>query len=142
MRQPLVNTSPMMTRINVTPIIDVALVLVIILLVTAPMLSVADLEVELPAAHSRDVEDQGFISITLSSSGEIAVDEQVLSGVDQVRSALMSRIAEQERDKAMVVVRADAGLPHSLVRQVLEEARLGGATQLGIATRQKGGGES
>ena len=140
MRQPLVNTSPMMTRINVTPIIDVALVLVIILLVTAPMLTVADLEVDLPAAHSRDVEDQGFISITLSTSGEIAIDEQVLSGVDQIRSVLMSRIAEQESDKAMVVVRADAGLPHALVRQVLEEARLGGATQLGIATRQKGGG--
>ncbi len=140
MRQPLVNTSPMMTRINVTPIIDVALVLVIILLVTAPMLTVADLEVDLPAAHSRDVEDQGFISITLSTSGEIAIDDLVLSGVDQVRPALMSRIAEQESDKAMVVVRADAGLPHALVRQVLEEARLGGATQLGIATRQKGGG--
>ncbi len=140
MRQPLVNTSPMMTRINVTPIIDVALVLVIILLVTAPMLTVADLEVDLPAAHSRDVEDQGFISITLSTTGEIAIDDLVLSGVDQIRSALMARIAEQESDKAMVVVRADAGLPHSLVREVLEEARLGGATQLGIATRQKGGG--
>ncbi len=140
MRQPLVNTSPMMTRINVTPIIDVALVLVIILLVTAPMLSVADLEIELPAAHSRDVEDQGFISITLSTSGEIAIDEQVLFGVDQIRPVLMSRIAEQKSDKAMVVIRADAALPHALVRQVLEEARLGGATQLGIATRQKGGG--
>ena len=140
MRQPLVNTSPMMTKINVTPIIDVALVLVIILLVTAPMLTVAELEIELPAAHSRDVEDQGFISITLSTSGEVAIDEQVLSGVDQIRSVLISRIAEQKSDEAMVVVRADAGLPHALVRQVLEEARLGGATQLGIATRQKGGG--
>ncbi len=139
MRQPLVNTSPMMTKINVTPIIDVALVLVIILLVTAPMLTVADLEVDLPAAHSRDVEDQGFISITLSTSGEIAIDELMVSGVDQIRSVLVSRIAEQESDKAMVVVRADAGLPHALVRRVLEEARLGGATQLGIATRQKGG---
>ena len=142
MRAPLVNTSPMMTRINVTPIIDVALVLVIILLITAPMLSVANLEVELPAAHSRDVEDQGFISITLSTSGEIAIDETVISGVDQIRSALVARIARQESDKAMVVVRADAGLPHSLVREVMEEARLGGATQLGIATRQKGGGGS
>ena len=140
MRPPLVNTSPMMTRINVTPIIDVALVLVIILLITAPMLSVADLEVDLPPAHSRDVEDQGFISITLSNSGEIAVDELVLSGVGQIQSALRSRIDQQDSDKAMVVVRADAGLSHALVRQVIEEARLGGATQLGIATRQKGGG--
>ena len=139
MRAPLVNTSPMLTRINVTPIIDVALVLVIILLITAPMLSVADLEIELPAAHSRDVEDQGFISITLSTTGEIAVDETVVSGVDMVLPALIARIAEQDGDKSMVVIRADAGLPHSLVRQVLEEARLSGATHLGIATRQEGG---
>ena len=139
MRPPLVNPSPTMTKINVTPIIDVALVLVIILLITAPMLSVADLEVELPAAHSRDVEDQGFISITLSTSGEVAIDDQVLPGVDYIRAALESRIAEQESEKAMVVVRADAGLRHDLVRRVLEEARLGGATHLGIATRQEGG---
>ncbi len=142
MRQPLVNTSPMMTKINVTPIIDVALVLVIIMLVTAPMLSVANLEIELPAAHSRDVEDQGFISITLSTTGEVAIDEDVISGVDQIRYALIARIAKQKSDRAMVVVRADAGLPHSLVRQVLEEARLGGATQLGLATRQETGGGS
>ena len=43
----------MITKINVTPIIDVALVLVIILLVTAPLLSVADLPVDLPQARSR-----------------------------------------------------------------------------------------
>ena len=139
MRPPLVNSAPMMTRINVTPIIDVALVLVIILLITAPMLSVANLEIELPSAYSRDVEDQGFISITLSSSGEIAVDETVLAGVEQLRSALVARIAEQESDQAMVVVRADREIPHALVREVMEKARLAGATQLGIATRQKGG---
>jgi len=139
MRAPLVNTSPMMTRINVTPIIDVALVLVIILLITAPMLSVADLEVDLPAAHSRDVEEQGFISVTLSTTGEIAIDETVLTGIDMVRSTLAARIAERDGDEAMVVIRADAGLPHALVRQVLEEARLSGATHLGIATRQEGG---
>ena len=77
--------------------------------------------------------------ITLGQGGEIAVDEEVLAGVEQIRPALRARIADQEGDKALVVIRADAGLPHALVKQVLEEARLGGATQLGIATRQKGG---
>jgi biopolymer transport protein ExbD len=139
MRPPLFDTAPLLTRINVTPIIDVALVLVIILLITAPMLSVADLEVELPGAHARDIEDQGFISITLARDGGIAVDEEILAGVEQIRPALRARLAARDDDKALVVIRADAGLPHALVKQVLEEARLGGATQLGIATRQKGG---
>jgi biopolymer transport protein ExbD len=44
----------LITKVNVTPIIDVALVLVIILLVTAPMLSVADLPVNLPQAQTRE----------------------------------------------------------------------------------------
>lgn len=138
MRPPLIDTAPLLTRINVTPIIDVALVLVIILLITAPMLSVADLEVQLPEAHARDIEDQGFISITLGTGGEIAVDEEVLSGVERIQPALRARIAQQEGDEAFVVIRADAGIPHVLVKTVLEEARLGGATRLGIATRQKG----
>lgn len=142
MRPPLVSGSPLLSRINVTPIIDVALVLVIILLITAPMLTVADLEVELPAAHSRDLEDQGFISITVSRAGEIALDEQMLTGVEQIQGALRARIAQQAGDKAMVVIRADEELPHALVNRVLAEARRGGATQLGIATRQKGGNGS
>ncbi|HZE19266.1 MAG TPA: biopolymer transporter ExbD, partial [Candidatus Angelobacter sp.] len=63
------------TKVNVTPIIDVALVLVIILLVTAPLLSVADLPVDLPQARTREAEDERNVSITLSSTGRLAVDD-------------------------------------------------------------------
>ena len=142
MRPPHVANSEMMTRINVTPIIDVALVLVIILLITAPMLSVADLEVTLPAAVSRDNEETGFISITVSRSGEIAVDERVVPGAAMLAGAVQARIAERGEKKPYVVVRADAGLPHGLVRDVLDAARDGGAYRLGVATRQKTGGRS
>ena len=45
-------TTDLITKVNVTPIIDVALVLVIILLVTAPMMSVSDLPVRLPEART------------------------------------------------------------------------------------------
>jgi len=142
MRPPLVQPSPMMTRINVTPIIDVALVLVIILLITAPMLSVADLEVDLPSARSRDNEETGFISVTVSRFGEIAVDERIVPGTDYLAAAVQERIATRGENKPYVVVRADAGLPHAVVREVLDAARDGGAVKLGVATRQKTGGGS
>src|SRR5437867_9089153 len=72
------NVAPhfMITKVNVTPIIDVALVLVIILLVTAPLMSVADLKVDLPMAHTREAEDERNLSITLGAHGELAVDEE------------------------------------------------------------------
>ena len=130
----------MLVRINVTPIIDVALVLVIILLVTAPMLSVADLELRLPAAFTRDLEEQGYLSVTVGRDGRIAVEDRTTS-LAGVAPLLRSRLAAQGRPDALVVVRADAGLPHGLVREVLEQVREAGARRLAMATRQKGGGQ-
>jgi biopolymer transport protein ExbD len=139
MRPPLAADSPMMTRINVTPIIDVALVLVIILLITAPMLSIANLDLKLPQAVSRGAEDQSHISITLSSTGQIAVNDKVLASIEQLEAELRSRLRQDENDRPLVVVRADSGLPHRFVHEVLDRARNAGAVRLGIAIRQKGG---
>jgi biopolymer transport protein ExbD len=133
-------TAPLLTRINVTPIIDVALTLVIILLITAPMISTAKLEVTLPPASTRDAEDQGFVSITVSRAGEIAVDEQLVPGTAALATALRARLDERADADRYVIVRADAGVRHGLVREVLDAAKEGGASRLGVATRQKTGG--
>ena len=69
---------PTVARINVTPSIDVALVLVIILLITAPMMSVSSMEIDLPEAKTRSIEDEVRVSITVDSNGRIAVDEDEL----------------------------------------------------------------
>ena len=126
----------LITRINVTPIIDVALVLVIILLVTAPMLSVADLPVNLPAAHTREAEDERNVSITLSAGGHVAVDEEVVDR-SQLRSHLAARLSQPGNEGVLVVVRADSGALYATVRELLAEARAAGAKRLAIATRQK-----
>jgi biopolymer transport protein TolR len=139
MRPPLIREAPMLTKINVTPIIDVALVLVIILLITAPMLAVADIKVELPGAVTRDIEEQSYVSVTLGKNGEVAVEDQMIDSLDQVAAVLGSRLAEIGRQESLVVVRADAELPHEFVRLVIEQVRAGGAQRLAIATRQLGG---
>jgi biopolymer transport protein TolR len=136
MRRRLAPRAELITRVNVTPIIDVALVLVIILLVTAPMLSVADLPVDLPAAHTREAEDERNVSVTLSSDGHVAVDEEVVER-STLRDKLAARLAESGNDGVLVVVRADSGAPYAWVREVLADARAAGAKRLAIATRQK-----
>lgn len=124
------------TKVNVTPIIDVALVLVIILLVTAPMLSVADLPVNLPQARTREAEDERNISVTVAMDGAMAVDnERVVPGT--LTATLSRHLAEPGNKDIMVVVRADSGMPYGQLREVLDEARLAGAARLAIATRQK-----
>jgi biopolymer transport protein TolR len=138
MRRRVTVSSDLITRVNVTPIIDVALVLVIILMVTAPLLSVADVPVDLPQAQTREAEDQRNISITLGTHGELAVDDTKI-GAESLTELLRSRLAEGGNSDVLVVVRADSGAPYSAVRDVLEKARAAGAKRLAIATRQKAG---
>ncbi|HKA25116.1 MAG TPA: biopolymer transporter ExbD [Candidatus Eisenbacteria bacterium] len=139
MRRRVTASSDLITRVNVTPIIDVALVLVIILLVTAPLLSVADVPVDLPQATTREAEDERNISITLGTHGELAVDETRVASEDLLTQAVRARLEKEGNNDVLVVVRADSGAPYASVRDVLEKARAAGATRLAIATRQKAG---
>jgi len=135
MRRRLVAPHPI-TRVNVTPIIDVALVLVIILLVTAPMLSSVELPVNLPQARVREAESERNVSVTLSADGRLAVDGDLVTA-ESLRSRLSTRLADPGNANVLVVIRADSGVRYAAVHSVLEEARAAGAKRLAIATRQK-----
>ncbi len=137
MKPRLVEEAPTIARINVTPIIDVALVLVIILLITAPMISATNMDISLPEAQTRSIEDEVRLSITIGKGGEIAVDEDMVRRQDLV-AALSSRIAQAKSKNILVVVRADETVQYETVRQVLRDARTAGARRIAIATRQRG----
>jgi len=141
MKRKICSTSmPMRATINLTPIIDVALVLVIILLITAPMLALADLDVTLPAAVSRGAEDDVKINITLSSDGELAINEHII-GRERFGRELEALLSSGDNKNVLVVLRADTEVPYASIRTVLGEARSAGARRLAIATLQRGGGE-
>jgi biopolymer transport protein ExbD len=126
------------TRVNVTPIIDVALVLVIILLVTAPLITETGRAVNLPEARTREAENERNLCVTLTAQGGLAIDQTDVAA-DRLRDALSARLAEPGNSGVRVVVRADAGVPYAAVRRVLEDLRAAGARNVAIATRQKTG---
>jgi len=126
----------LIAKINVVPLIDVCLVLVIILLVTAPMMVQSDLPVDLPQARTREAEDERNVSITLSSSGDLAVDDQRISR-EALGATLQSRLAEKGNENVLVVVRADSNAPYVTICELLDQARAAGAQRIAIATRQK-----
>jgi biopolymer transport protein ExbD len=126
--------SEIITKPNVVPIIDVSLVLVIILLVTAPMITATDLRIQLPEAHTRAAEDERNLSVTLGPDGDVKVDRDVVPRRRLVE-ALRNRLAESPDE--LVVVCADAGASYEQVEALLEDARKAGARRLAIATRHK-----
>ena len=138
MRRRLIKPSPTLSRINLTPVIGLALVLVLILLITGPMFSVAEVEVSLPAAATRGPEDDRRVTVTVGLRGELAVDEHMISR-EALADLLVETLAEPERKNALVVIRADEGVRHETVRQIVAEASRAGATRIAIATRQQTG---
>lgn len=135
MRPPLVKGQPMVARVIVTPIIDVALTLVVILLMTAPMLSIPDIDVDVPQARTRGIESESRVTITLGREGEIAVDADRVTP-ESFPSILASRLQGIE-DNTLVVVRADRGVTYAQVSKVLEQVRDAGAQRMAVAARQK-----
>ena len=123
--------------INVTPIIDVALVLVIILMITTPIMTISNLSVDLPGAHVRSAEEGERLNITVNSDGKIALDKNIIAREDLI-GALTHRLQKPGQQRLMVVVRADGGANHSTVRQVLNDARQAGAQRMAIATTRLG----
>lgn len=121
-------------RINVTPIIDVALVLVIILLITAPMLSVTDTSLELPSSSAQSGDTDERIFVTLSRDGTLGVDDEVVM-FETLESVLAARIAEEANAQTLVVIRADRAATHAEFRALFDAARAAGAPRIAVATR-------
>lgn len=135
MKKRFIESTATVARINVTPIIDVALVLVIILMVTAPMIAVSDVDVTLPPAQTRSLEGTSRITLTIGRDGEIAVDDDHV-GHSALARVLATRLSDQ-RD-AVLVVRADEGVPYASINGLIAEAKAAGAKRIAIATRQRG----
>ena len=138
MKRNIIEPAPQVARINVTPIIDVALVLVIVLLITAPMIAVSDIDVSLPHAKTRSIESDARVNVTLGRTGELAVDDRDVTAA-QLPGLIADRVRE-DGDDIIVVVRADEGTDYDHVERILKIARESGARRLGIATRQSGNG--
>ncbi len=125
-----------LSEINITPLTDVMLVLLVIFMVTTPLIMSDSFKVKLPKAISSDAEPGRGAVITVSERGEVALNGKTIS-LNALEGALRQGFGQGlERT---VVIRADGGTRHSIVVKVLDISRLAGAEKLSIAAeREKG----
>lgn len=116
--------------INVTSLVDVAFVLLIIFMITAPMMQ-GGVEVRLPQAQARPLESRQGLVVTLDRSGRIYVDEARLSYAD-FRVTFRALVAR--RRPSGVYLRADRGVPYGDVVRVLAVIRASGVQNVGLVT--------
>ena len=105
--------------INVTPLIDVVLVLLVVFMVITPLLS-SGLQVDLPmATATTTVNDVGqHIVISLTKDGKWAIEQDVLETTDMIIPALNQ--AYRENPERSILVKADRSLEYGQVREVLD----------------------
>lgn len=123
------------TDINITPLVDVCLVLVIIFMVTAPMMSDPPIKVQLPTAHTREGEEKDKITLTLSKEGEYAVDYEKFTDPVMMQERLKEKLLDSQ--SKLVILRADADALHGKLTDLMARAKDAGALSMTIATEQK-----
>lgn len=121
-----------MSEINVTPFVDVMLVLLIIFMVAAPLLTVG-VPVELPktAARSLPADPEEPLTVTLTSDGVVMVQTTEVAEAD-----LVTRVAAilTERTSDRVYLRADGAISYSSVVQVMGALNAAGIMNIGLVT--------
>ena len=121
----------MMAEINVTPLVDVMLVLLIIFMVTAPMLT-QGVDVNLPQANAKALRsEEERLVITVDANSRIFVGKQPMK-FNQLSDALRA-IVERRTDR-QVYFRADRVVPYGFVVKVIAEVRNAGIEKLGMVT--------
>lgn len=122
------------TGINITPLVDVCLVLVIIFMVAAPLLMQPSLIVELPKAVTSEGKETDNITITITKDGKWALNEKEMD-IRSLEAALTAKVAAS-RDR-YVIVRLDKDSRHAYALQALSMAKRAGALDFALATEQK-----
>lgn len=125
-----------MSEINVTPFVDVMLVLLIIFMVAAPMLTVG-VPVELPrtAAGALPSEQEEPLAITLTADGLIMLQTTEIAA-DELLPRLQAIAAERQDDR--VFLRADGAIPYERVVQLMGALNAGGFRNIGLVTETGG----
>jgi biopolymer transport protein TolR len=118
-----------MSEINVTPLVDVMLVLVVIFILTAPLLA-SSIRLDLPKAQgTQPGEAPVFVSLVVDKSGQTFLGDQPLS-----LPALQTRLAQtaQANPDTEIQLRADAGVPYGRIMEVMGAAQKAGLSRIGF----------
>ena len=125
------NRSGAMSQINVTPLVDVMLVLLVIFMVTAPMMQ-QGVQVNLPKTQAKSLAtDQETVVVSVDQSGRVFINSAETS-----HSELASKLAAifESRAKKEVFLKADKDVPYGEVVKTMSEIKGAGIERLGMMT--------
>lgn len=126
------NGSGPISDINVTPLVDIMLVLVIILMVTAEFTRYKTIPVALPKVNAAAVKTEPHrLTVTIKKTGELFVQDKPVTGLDDIYDQV--KAAKDTYPDLAVIVRAEGDHPYRKVLAVLDKIKAAGASKVGLA---------
>lgn len=119
-------------QIDMSPLLDVVFILLIFFIVTTVFVRESGVEVDKPQSVSASRLEQQVIFLAITDNQQVYFDGSQI-GVAGVRSSVEQMLKQQQRP---VVIQADKTVPTELLVQVIDEAKLAGAAQVNLATKQ------
>jgi len=119
--------------INVTPLVDVMLVLLIIFMVTAPMMT-QGLDVDLPETTANSLrQEENPLTVTVKKDGSIYIDK-----IEYKKPLLREQLAkiDEKRKENVILLYADKDVPYGLVVSIMDDIKIAGFKKLGVPTKQ------
>ena len=126
--------SESISDINVVPLVDIILVVLIIFMVTAPMIMKPSIAVNLPKAASGDSTVPSQLSISLTASGKVLLNGTEAD--DVVISAKAKELVEKNAD-TQAIISADKNVPHGDVVRILDVVKSSGVKKFAISIEKK-----
>ena len=120
-----------LSEINVTPFVDVMLVLLVIFMVTAPLLQ-QGIDVNLPEAKGKDLPPQERITLTIKRDGIIYMNDNPVTIKE-----MANKLNAISKLNPNVFLKADKNVPYGLVVEVMGEIKEAGIEKLGMITEPK-----
>ncbi len=129
-----------MSEINVTPLVDVMMVLLVIFILTAPLLGSA-LKLDLPQAQGASASAAAqAVRLSVDAQGQVFLDDQPMT-LDALAQALKARAAQSiaagQVELPEVQLQADTQVPYGRVVEVMDLAQLAGLNRMGFVTQRK-----
>ncbi|MDP3212284.1 biopolymer transporter ExbD [Methylotenera sp.] len=128
-------------EINFIPLIDVLLVIIIFLIVSATFSRTNELQINLPTAEANAPQDKPLmIEVAVDATGKYLIDgKQLADGSVSAISAALQAAAKAGNEEPTIVINADANATHQSVVNVMEASRVAGYTRITFATQVQSG---
>jgi biopolymer transport protein ExbD len=124
-------------EINLIPMIDVLLVILIFLMITTTYSKFAGLEINLPTADAQAQKEQpNEVNVMVTASGDIMVNKVPVAGRDVEAIGVALKRAAGDTREPVVIINADAKATHQSVIDVMQAAQQSGLSHISFATQQ------